>query len=1131
MPSGHFTVFRDWKKAFLARRDLERLDGRPLYEYRVTSEEFSELEHLLRTWLGKLIGHFELGQLLRLTGFSALFVLYASQWWSRRYDGSGFSWEPILKDLGVNPDSWTPTQRSQCVREGLATWGLRPREHGALRFLGAVAVQGGLPMRLLSEARGGIGRLLSRALQLAKGEEVARTDFKGWIESLQQWLPKSYRQEIIYELLTDLVLTALKLKQEAKLSPGDDAVALLDQRVCDWKDRFPVSMEDRHAQLLVEQLVRDAANVRVRKVRSYLPVERTLEQGDEGQWSLVSRVELPDTLVFSALTQLFGIEDENCLPRTATLSLIAGENALSTNLRSLAGRNAYRIEPVEFSFVDGIAHEEHLLQLSAPDGRSWRAEAPRGESLDGELPWIFSINPPYELLKQGVGRVADSDVLIALPGHWQYEVEGDGGCELEGSVDTGQRSLFRVRGSVILQSPEGSVSALYTGQAEKTDYQYAWNGNRVWLDFLQPRIAYKGMPRLYRLDDDGSRHPVQGHPMQRVIGNAASNEILGPVILQYPSQGVPQIRTRMLLLPQQAALYYGEVDARGGTVRFSDWGLSTVRVVDSPMVQQECATKGGVTSLNVSVEDRARSPEWISVELLWPHTTSPARIRLPFPASGVRVFDGGGRELQSDSRIAIDNLAGSRIVLNRGGVPSEKLTLHIEAMSQHLSRRYPLHILPGELSTDIALIDYETDIQHLLSLDDSPDSEVMLSVYSNRNQEMFKLGVVHHAALMDQVNGLLALSTPQLDRFEIEQLDYLEVVATRLEYPLDDPIRLKPVLSEGVHTGQWQFNPEAREPGTWLIYPTKEDEIPFRPCIWPIVDGAVADYVNDDDLLNAIANPQQRDREDQILSVIEAMGSDFQHGSWKTVEQLARQFGHLSLTTLDVWRMFVRSHHGMSALVFRLGDLPKNFYIRFGRELPFAWENVSLSAWKQAIDKLREQCRISFPDVGDAIFKAQLEKCLSAVRAESGALSYLLGIAAAAFDEEENKQLYLLREYVAHNAEQELFGGENSKLMFLRRVHAQDEWPTGYGEILNQARGDSEIEKFLFSDQNEYRNGVINLPLIAAIAAILDLSTVFFSTPQSIHLLRTAKAFDPQWFDDAYSSTVARYLIEGTYDV
>jgi len=248
MTDEYSVVIKSQKEKLLGelfqRWNLQEPDGRPLYEYRLTMEEFQELEEILKTWQNGCVDHFQLEQGLGLTSFSALFVLYASQWWQRRYDGSGFSWEPILRDLGVDPNSWAPSERSQCVQEGLAAWRLRPREHGALRFLGSVAVQGGVPLRLLGEARGGIGRLLSRVLQLAEGREVARAEIKGWIETLQQWLPKSYRQDIVYELLTELVLAALKLKQEAGLSSGDDAVAVLDRKVPDWKDRFPLSIQE-----------------------------------------------------------------------------------------------------------------------------------------------------------------------------------------------------------------------------------------------------------------------------------------------------------------------------------------------------------------------------------------------------------------------------------------------------------------------------------------------------------------------------------------------------------------------------------------------------------------------------------------------------------------------------------------------------------------------------------------------------------------------------------------------------------------------------------------------------------------------------------------------------------------------
>jgi hypothetical protein len=301
--------------------------------------------------------------------------------------------------------------------------------------------------------------------------------------------------------------------------------------------------------------------------------------------------------------------------------------------------------------------------------------------------------------------------------------------------------------------------------------------------------------------------------------------------------------------------------------------------------------------------------------------------------------------------------------------------------------------------------------------------------------------------------------------------------------------------------------------------------------IWPVGAAEEIDLVYNDELIQAIANPNQRGREEAIGSVIESMASDFQHTSWKIVEQLAWQFGHLPLATLDLWRVVAHSGMGMAALAFRLSDLPRNFYLRFARELPLAWETVAVSAWKQAMSQLSEQCCKCYAQAADLIVKEHLSNRLTILRAECGALSYLLGIAAATIDEEEKRQLYLLREFSAHTAGQQLFEGDDSKLMRLLRAHAEDEWPTGFNDILDTARRDPEIGRFLYTDQNEYRNGVINLPIIAALATLLDRSEEFFTSADSIHRLRTVKAFDLEWFDDAYNLTVARYLIEGTHDV
>ena len=80
-----------WLEAFLACRGVERPDGRALYAYRCTDEEFGSLAEALSRNPPR-------GGSVSDTPIRA-FVLYAAEWWQRKYDGRHWAWEPLLGAL------------------------------------------------------------------------------------------------------------------------------------------------------------------------------------------------------------------------------------------------------------------------------------------------------------------------------------------------------------------------------------------------------------------------------------------------------------------------------------------------------------------------------------------------------------------------------------------------------------------------------------------------------------------------------------------------------------------------------------------------------------------------------------------------------------------------------------------------------------------------------------------------------------------------------------------------------------------------------------------------------------------------------------------------------------------------
>lgn len=1108
MTAQQFTPFHDWKRDLLHHRDLTRPDGRPLYRYRLSEDEFISLESHLRSWLARVSGRHNLDAVAaRLSGFPALFVLFAAEWWRRRYDGSHWSWEPILDAIGANPDEWSQAQRSACVERGLQDWGLKPREDGGLRFLGSIAVQGGLPLALLAQARGGIGQVLGRVLQLAGNSAAADLYSLDWVESLQGMLPKSYRQVAIFTLLSDVARTVLHLKEEANLSSSADAVAQLDRQLgTHWRDRFPLPVDDLHAQGLIEQLIRDAASVRVERQTTCLPLERQLENDGNGGWTLKSSLTLPDTIQASQLAKIFSLQVED-LPRVAELALTAGDGRQTTALRRLAGHEAYRVERKPWGFSGEHAAHEHLLHLNAPDGRSWSATAAKGGALDEELPWVFATEDG-SYLRQGSGGVVASEALLALPSGWRVSLPD--AVSLLGNLASPGRKLFHVCGDIQAVDSEGGAYRIRTGQAGAGEENYEWHGQRYWLDFRQPTMAFKGLPTLYRANPQGTSSPVNGQPGWNP--NSAATAI-GPVTARYPANGEIKHRARMVILPKDAELALDFRDARSGAIRLENWGAANARVL-TPSIRQTSRSEGGALVLDLSLPEDVHTPERVEIEVFWRQTS--ARLALPFPAQGARAFDGTGKELASGSMLAAHLLAGVRIHV-LGGLKNLHMALELGMAST--KRAHPLHGLPGSFGLVIRLQDYAADIQHLLSTDDGPDA-VVTAVIRIGGVEQFKLRLARYATRLEKNGGEIGLD--KLGGIPLETLAALPVLALRLERPGDEAIALPSRASEGVASGVWDFSPDTREPGAWLIFPGTDAALPFRPTLWTVA-GEVS---TDSPLAQAIGIADPSEREAVLDQVVAAMATDFLEPCWLELDRLAGQIGHLPLTTLDLWRRLARSPQGMAALSLRFGSLPQGFLDRFEQELPFAWEIVSFVTWRQAMECLVRQCKAIYGDeTGSALFPIHLDARIKGLSSNHGALAFLLGIASAKFLPAAKRETQGLG-YLGRQSAQQLFEGESSLSMRLRQRHADEQWPSGANPILTHARSQADVAGMIHPQALGYMDGAINLPLLLAAQAATNQTDNWFTHPAHIHVLRAHRAFDPDWFDEAYNLTIARCLAD-----
>ena len=155
MPGGAAVWIRD----FLRCRALEHPDGRALYAYRCTGQEFAALTETLEQ--SAPLGNRSGDAVIRA------FVLYASEWWQRRYDGRHWAWEPLLTSIGWDsihyPDLYEP------VRSAWRWWKVDlVRLPTSIRYLGTFACQGGLPLALVGDTGSRVTQYLRAVLNTCR---------------------------------------------------------------------------------------------------------------------------------------------------------------------------------------------------------------------------------------------------------------------------------------------------------------------------------------------------------------------------------------------------------------------------------------------------------------------------------------------------------------------------------------------------------------------------------------------------------------------------------------------------------------------------------------------------------------------------------------------------------------------------------------------------------------------------------------------------------------------------------------------------------------------------------------------------------------------------------------------------
>lgn len=499
---------------------IDAPDGRPLYQYRISKEQFASAQETLRQRAPLM--HIE-----RQRADCALLVLWAAEWFRRCYSGDVQRWSDLGEEIGLTLDQ--PSWRAMADL-GLAFWKIRPLKLNGMHLrLSAIARQGGFPVAALQgENAGWAGRYLERltALLLAEAEpDLARADAHALAH--EAMVPPTWRHDGMRTVCAELALQVVLLRREAEdggAVSGSLVSAWLDLHRPDWRERLPLVIEDGGA--LVDGLMRTAP---LKGRSGSIRATRMLVRG-AGGWRERAHLDLQGLLRDVDGRAVLGSLSEEW----SRLRLYpAGEFA-----RHASGELAV-VEPGE----DGdwiarptAARTDFDLPASVPVEVELRGEGKRvcppfaiphggrvaagvracvGEATDNGLPDRLAI------VGTGSGSYRPDQLYLDVPIGWSVEpIDEDAHAEEIETLSGEGRSLWQVAGNILVRSARDDLYLIRCGQeAERRDaLSLVGDVPRgcASADAQVPHFA--GVPRLELRDGGRARAPSAGEAWWRPAG-------------------------------------------------------------------------------------------------------------------------------------------------------------------------------------------------------------------------------------------------------------------------------------------------------------------------------------------------------------------------------------------------------------------------------------------------------------------------------------------------------------------------------------------------------------------------------------------------------------------------------------
>ncbi|MTI12183.1 hypothetical protein E1189_03875 [Sansalvadorimonas verongulae] len=934
------TSIKGWLSEFLFTREHFKgpISTKPLYSYQVSSEEYQQLETILRFDKRLALDPVKGGH------WAAGYCLFVAEWYRREYN-SVWSWEELESRVGCE---FTSTQRGYLLENGLeGFWKrhIRQREHGR-DLLGSLFAEGGLPWQLVQSSHHGFGRIVKKGLRNHYRTAQGLRTTLDIINTSDHGLPQAFTNMETMQILAGIVDQLMFLAEKYAIREQANPVALLDEKEPGWRSAFPVPLDQSNAQSLINEWLKDAGErQREHKQRLEDALAFTTQHklvGTLPNWSIVSELILPENTTLPKL--------ENLTTTRLELGFYEGDRLIAKGgtvyLQNDGSNLKIRFPEQHINLKRNNIEAPVLLKL-LENGRPVHIFSFDSSSIDyNHAPLIFEQKEDdWYLAAQASCHLNTGQVRVRLP-QGALIVSGNA----EGLSDTEERWYQGTEDLLIKQASD--VYRIRLNQLQDATLLPSLSG-KISLYESRSNTVFVGFPKLnlpegYKYSHVQLHHWVNG---QRI---SQTHQYTNAGIVRYQvknEQGETLLQRKISTLPE--GFYISAFPAIGdqpAKLRIYNGEGLLIQVLDEQVRSHEEKTSNGhYLYLNHTSET---IPAKLRIEVSSNKSIEPVELIIPYPYQGARLISDDKPVSKTD--LTLDDLLGMQLQLFSGQTRIQDFHISLQLIGPYSRREsdaklvrnfsYKVGIEPHVLS----LFSFQSEIQRLLGSVDNQDAFVRLTLSSN--QPLLHLNIRRYSGVVEK-QGSDKLSVYGLNRQLINEL--LDVQAMLLSDPKQKPVSLVALTSQGVPTGEYILPEVMNKAGTWLIYPRPESPIQFRPALHVAANAEEPDYSAEAmSLHQATELYHPRFNMGVIDQQIEAMANNLQHSGWQYLLDIKTEFNHLPLSVFETWQALARNPKALAVSIFRM-HMDEAFCNRVRDELAIIWESISLFLWRDAYSGMR----------------------------------------------------------------------------------------------------------------------------------------------------------------------------------